>query len=156
MILNLGGCHVESENSGERASGVRNHTRLCLGLFVRHNSGLNGAGSQESGSKDRLAGLSGFRFERLCLHGLAIMVGGKLKHLSLRLLVTECLSLTSTFFSARPVSLASRDKGSLVRWQFASPEPHVTQVVQQDGGVAVARQALIHVPRCKRTDHPPL
>ena len=41
MILNLGGCHVESKNSGERASGVRNHTRLCLGLFVRRNPGLS-------------------------------------------------------------------------------------------------------------------
>ena len=40
MILNLGGCHVESKNSGERASGVRNHTRLCLGLFVRRHSSL--------------------------------------------------------------------------------------------------------------------
>ena len=41
MILNLGGCHVESKNSGERASGVCNHTRLCLGLFVRRNPGLS-------------------------------------------------------------------------------------------------------------------
>ena len=42
MILNLGGCHVESKNSGERASGVRNHTRhVYLGLFVRRNSGLS-------------------------------------------------------------------------------------------------------------------
>ena len=31
---------MESKNSGERASGVRNHTRLCLGLFVRRHSGL--------------------------------------------------------------------------------------------------------------------
>ena len=32
---------MESKNSGERASGVRNHTRLCLGLFVRRNSGTS-------------------------------------------------------------------------------------------------------------------
>jgi hypothetical protein len=34
---------VESKNSGERASGVRNYTRLCPGLFVRRHSGLRGA-----------------------------------------------------------------------------------------------------------------
>ena len=57
-----------------------------------------------------------FWFERLYLHRSALVVGGTLKHPSLRCLVKECLSLTSTFFSARPVSLASRDKGSLVHW----------------------------------------
>ena len=31
---------MKFKNSGERASGVRNHTRLCLGLFVRRHSGL--------------------------------------------------------------------------------------------------------------------
>jgi hypothetical protein len=34
MILNLGGCHVESKNSGEHASGVRNHTRPDGGRSV--------------------------------------------------------------------------------------------------------------------------
>jgi len=43
MILNLGGCHVESKNSGERASGVRNHIRLRLALFVGRHSGLSRA-----------------------------------------------------------------------------------------------------------------
>ena len=62
-----------------------------------------------------------FRFERLCLHRPALIVGGKLKHPSLHCLVKECLSLTSTRFSARPVSLAGRDKDLLVHWQFASP-----------------------------------
>ena len=33
-----------SKNSGERASGVRNHTRLRIGLFGRRNSGLSDAG----------------------------------------------------------------------------------------------------------------
>ena len=42
--VSLGGCHVESKNGGERASGVRNHTCLCLGLFVRRNPGLSRAG----------------------------------------------------------------------------------------------------------------
>ena len=42
MLLNLGGCHVESKNSGERASGIRNHTRhLYLGLFVGGHSGVS-------------------------------------------------------------------------------------------------------------------
>jgi hypothetical protein len=62
-----------------------------------------------------------FRFERLCLHRPALIVGGKLKHPSLHCLVKECLSLTSTRFSARAVSLAGREKGLLVHWQFASP-----------------------------------
>ena len=31
---------MEFKNSGERASGVRNYTRLCLALFVRRHSGL--------------------------------------------------------------------------------------------------------------------
>ena len=36
---------MESKDSGERASGVRNHTRhVYLGLFVRRNSGLSDAG----------------------------------------------------------------------------------------------------------------
>ena len=34
---------MESKNSGEHASGVCNHTRLCPGLFVRPNPGLSRA-----------------------------------------------------------------------------------------------------------------
>jgi hypothetical protein len=74
-----------------------------------------------SGSEDRLGRLSGLRFESLCLYRSALIVGGKLKHPSLHCLAKECLSLTPTRFSARPVSLAGRDKDSLVHWQFASP-----------------------------------
>ena len=48
--------------------------------------------------------VSAFHFESLCLHGLALIVGGELKHLSLRCLAAECLSLKSTFFSARGIA----------------------------------------------------
>ena len=74
------------------------------------------------GSLGRLSGARFLNFERLSLHGLAIIVGGELKHLSLRRLVAKCLSLKSTFFSARTVPHASRDKGSVIRGQCASPD----------------------------------
>ena len=74
-------------------------------------------------SEDRLGRLSGLRFEGLCLYRPALLVGGKLKHPSLHCLAKECLSLTSTRFSARPVSLPGRDKDSFVHWQFAFPDP---------------------------------
>lgn len=47
MILDFGGRRVESKNSRERASSVRNYTRLRLGLFVGRHSGLKPRGVGE-------------------------------------------------------------------------------------------------------------
>ena len=115
--------------------------------------------------------LRGFRFERLCLHRLALIIGGKLKHLRLRCLVPECQSLMATFFRPRTVSFAGGDKRAVdpSSGQFASPDPliapqalgrpedmpraareagsrdhgprNVTQAVQQDGRVTISFQS---------------
>ena len=92
-----------------------------------------------AGSKDTLGHLNGLRFESLCPYRPALIVGGKLKHSSSHCLVKECLSLTSARFSARPVSLAGRDKDSLVHWQFASPDPLIA--LQAPGRLEDMRRA---------------
>ena len=81
--------------------------------------------STNSEAKENLGRLSGVRFlifERLSLHGLAIIVGCELKHLSLRRLIAKCQSLKSAFFSARAVPHARRNKVLVVRWQCAAPD----------------------------------
>ena len=98
---------------------------------------------KEGGSEDRLGRLRGFRFERLCLHRLALIIGGKLKHLRLRCLVPECQSLMATFFRPRTVSFAGGNKRAVVRWQFASPDPLIAPQ-------ALGRLKTCQGPRGKR------